>query len=163
MTAGGAFMGRDQVIQGATPEQFADMLTRLLGLMVEIPQARNLLLGARTMLENARLQLRRMAEYKEAHDLLQQLESSYGVISSLICNERGLLPPGQVPSAAWNAAVMTWAAVSNACATPRPRLRLPPTWPTAAPNWRKPRAISRAPFGTSIWPSWMPRSPKCTG
>ena len=88
VTAGGAFIGRDQVIQGATPEQFADMLTRLLGLMVEIPQARNLLLGARTMLKDARLQLRRMAEYKEAHDLLQQLESSYGVISSLICDEQ---------------------------------------------------------------------------
>ncbi len=97
VTAGGAFIGRDQIIQGATPEQFADMLTRLLGLMVEIPQARNLLLGARTMLENARLQLRRMAEYKEAHDLLQQMESSYLVVYSLISDERGLLPPGQVP------------------------------------------------------------------
>lgn len=97
VTAGGAFIGRDQIVHGATPEQFADMLTRLLGLMVEIPQARDLLLGARTMLENARLQLRRMAEYKEAHDLLQQMESSYLVVYSLISDERGLLPPGQVP------------------------------------------------------------------
>ena len=91
------FIGRDQIIHGATPEQFADMLTRLMGLMVEIPQARNLLLGARGLLENARLQLHRMAEYKEAHDLLQQLESSFLVIYSLIYDEEGeLLAPAQV-------------------------------------------------------------------
>ncbi|MFO7631902.1 MAG: hypothetical protein R6W76_05135, partial [Caldilinea sp.] len=90
------FIGRDQHIYGATPEQFADMLTRLFGLMVEIPQARTLLSGARTLLENARVQLRRLAEYKEAHDLLQQLESSYLVIYWLIYDEGELLAPAQV-------------------------------------------------------------------
>lgn len=90
------FIGCNQYYYGATPEQFADMLTRLFGLMVEIPQARTLLSGARSLLENARLQLRRLAEYKEAHDLLQQLESSYLVIHSLIYDEGELLAPTQV-------------------------------------------------------------------
>jgi hypothetical protein len=96
VTAGRDVIGRGQIIQGATPEQFAAMLTRLVELMVEIRQASNLLLGARSLLENARRQLRRLAEYKEAHDLLQQLESSYLVIYSLIYDEGELLAPAQV-------------------------------------------------------------------
>lgn len=87
---------QNQYNYGATPEQFADMLTRLFGLMVEIPQARHRLTNARTLLENARRQLRRLAEYKEAHDLLQQLELSYLVIYSLIYDAGELLAPAQV-------------------------------------------------------------------
>ncbi len=91
--AGRDLIGRDQIIYGATPAEFTAMLTRLFGLMVEIPQARTVLLGARTVLEQTRLHLRRLAEYKEVHDLLQQLESSYVIVYSLIYDEGGLLSP----------------------------------------------------------------------
>jgi len=60
--------------------QFAEVIDRLGGTTKLLPWVEQHLPGVRAILQNARQQIRPLAEYKNIHDLLQQLESDYGVI-----------------------------------------------------------------------------------
>jgi hypothetical protein len=65
-------------------------------LLESAPAAGEMISGARASLRMAREQIRRMTEYKETHDLLQQLELSYRTIAVVIYEGGRLLPAQQV-------------------------------------------------------------------
>ncbi len=76
--------------------KIAEGFTSLGKLLESAPAARELIAGARASLRMAREQIRRMTEYKETHDLLQQLELSYRTIAVVIYESGKLLPAQQV-------------------------------------------------------------------
>jgi ribosomal protein S15P/S13E len=78
---------------GYTPEQFAELVARLLDTLQKTPKAHPLLHNTRAMLEHTRRQLRPLIEYKEMHDLLQQMALSYQVVYYTIYDEEEQLLP----------------------------------------------------------------------
>ena len=81
---------------GLTPEQSAELFTRMFKLLREVPAAREVLFGANAILISTRQQIRLLAEYKGVHDLLQQLELSYRVVYDLTYQDDDLLPAERV-------------------------------------------------------------------
>jgi hypothetical protein len=106
---------------GLTPEQSAELFTRVFKLLREMPAAREVLIGAKASLVDARQQIKLLAEYKGVHDLLQQLELSYRVVYDLTFQDDNLLPAERVSwrglSSSQNALQTTIAKVCDFVAT----------------------------------------------
>ena len=89
----GDFVGRDkynyqgpitQQIFFDSPKQFAALFANLTNVIQTTPMAHAILLATKNNLERTRHHIRRVIEYKDTHDLLQQLEQAYQVTYELI-------------------------------------------------------------------------------
>ena len=81
---------------GLNADEVSALVSRLIGALRDAPQANSAVALVRANLDNLYNSIAVLVEYKEVHDLLQQIELAHRIVYSLVCEQDMPLPAAQI-------------------------------------------------------------------